>query len=442
MASRDECFLCEVVVALDEGGAKIFFGSGDGERRGHADELHPYLGETCQKRVCSHCWLRVRFTREGLRALSNGQSLKPLHKLDVKGWDFPAIAATLCGPHKIITLPLATAKAPESACMICALERKVGEDGNAETLLACNGCTNIRYHQSCVGAARMDADWCPCCRMGGQDGAEALREGELRRDGKTRAFEPWEGVQKKIVAKNGPAPAFASKSTNEDGGAPMAPPASNAAGKQKASAKPAAAAAAPKPGSNAAGKRKAVDQPRDEDDDDDDAARRAAAAEEAKMAPLFEGRPRRGRLRRRHLVRRHGEGVSASAPATYKYKIEFDSGRRSIRSSEVRHRRGRAQARAARARPPAAAAAAAAAPPPPSAQPAPPVGSSSAAATCLSIGDRGGGGDPGQQFLVPQGKQGERHVVETGKELASAQCKVMLGHVNNFSRIGKACFGK
>ena len=249
MASRDECFLCEVVVSLSREGAKIFFGSGEGERRGHADELHPYLGETCQKRVCSGCWLRMRFTREGLRALSNGQSLKPLHKLDEKGWNFPALDATHRGPHKIITLPLATAKAPESVCMICALERKVGEDGNAETLLACNRCTNVRYHQSCVGAARMDADWCPCCRMGGQDGAEALREGELRRDGKTRAFEPWEGVQKKIVAKNGPAPAFASKSTNEDGGAPMAPtartPARRRAGRASAPLSPAPSRARP-----------------------------------------------------------------------------------------------------------------------------------------------------------------------------------------------------
>ena len=108
------------VVVEGTGDAKIFFdGSSDGGRPGRATRVAP-VPRRDVRRVCAGCWLRVRLTREALRALCEGLSLKPQRHLRTEGWTFPALGVTHCGPHAIITLPLLTAKAPESVCMICA----------------------------------------------------------------------------------------------------------------------------------------------------------------------------------------------------------------------------------------------------------------------------------------------------------------------------------
>ena len=188
LVDDDECCLHNLLCASWKG--RSAFGSQS--TRNARLEAHPYLGD--EAKVCRPCFERVRYTREALRCLCKGETVR--HKDKCEGWLFPRLEDTHTARPSIITRastddhppppPL-----PESVCIFCMQESVFANaEADAELVMHCGDCSLVGYHQVCLARSGADALPCPQCS---EQGLPTDAEGRVR------AFHVWSSVRKKVA---------------------------------------------------------------------------------------------------------------------------------------------------------------------------------------------------------------------------------------------------
>jgi hypothetical protein len=173
---------------IDPNGVRIAeetppFGGGE-DSRSRGSELHPYLGNILELKLCTPCTQRVRFTREALR--EQGPPVKRHDK--IAEWNF----ASLAGTHTEDAFVTDTDDPrTETVCVVCSQETVFCEDMSVSEMRSCTHCP-LSWHVRCAELAHFDGQQDgPCIYCVGKESLSDVDRGRMfARWGRQAVLEP------------------------------------------------------------------------------------------------------------------------------------------------------------------------------------------------------------------------------------------------------------